>query len=167
HRGPTVSLGYWNRPEATAAVLKPNPFVDPTCGGDTVCYSGDLVTMDGDGFLYFVARDDAMIKSAGFRISPTEVEEVLMATERFAQVAVIGLPDTWTGQKVVAVGVPTCATLIGDDRNAADTAVRDLRTFVGARLPTYMVPKAIEFVSELPITGNGKVDYKRLVAERS
>ena len=105
HRGPTVSLGYWKRPEDTARVLRPNPLVAEGCGADIVCYSGDLVVQDDDGFFYFVGRDDAMIKSSGYRISPTEVEEVLMATGRFRQIAVIGLPDPLIGQRVHAVAV--------------------------------------------------------------
>jgi acyl-CoA ligase (AMP-forming) (exosortase A-associated) len=156
HRGPTVSLGYWNRPDDTAAVLRPNPFRDPTVGGETVCFSGDLVTEDEDGFLYFVARDDAMIKSAGFRISPTEVEEVLMATGHFQHVAVIGLPDEWIGQRVHAVGVKA-----GDGPEAAD-----ILKAIGDKLPAHMLPKKLEWVDALPTTPNGKVDYKTLVAER-
>ncbi len=157
HRGPTVSLGYWNRPDDTARVLRPNPFRPPEQGGETVCYSGDLVVEDDDGYLYFVARDDAMIKSAGFRISPTEIEEVLMATESFAQVAVIGLPDEWTGQRLHAVGIPS---------NHARPPAEILKQ-VSARLPSHMVPKKIELVDELPVTANRKVDYKRLVVERT
>ena len=162
HRGPTVSLGYWNRPEDTARVLRPHPFRPATQGGETVCYSGDLVTEDDEGFLYFVARDDAMIKSAGYRISPSEVEEVLMATGSLRQVAVIGLPDPWVGQKVHAVAVraegagPDDATLAASLLKAA-----------AVTLPGHMVPARIEFVAELPTTPNGKVDYKGLVAARS
>lgn len=78
HRGPTVSLGYWRRPEETARVLRPNPLRAAIEGGEIVCWSGDLVYEDEDGFLYFVGRQDAMIKSAGYRISPTEVEDALM-----------------------------------------------------------------------------------------
>ncbi len=157
HRGPTVSLGYWNRPEDTARVLRPNPFQPATAGGDTVCWSGDLVTEDEEGFLYFVAREDAMIKSAGFRISPTEVEEVLMAGGGLQQVAAIGVPDEWVGQKLVAVAVAVSPDV--------DTA-KILRE-AAARLPPHMVPARIELVDSLPANPNGKVDYKRLVAERS
>ena len=72
HRGPTVSMGYWGQPELTAKVLRPHPFIASELGdSERVCYSGDLVTMDEDGFLYFVGRRDNMIKSSGFRISPT------------------------------------------------------------------------------------------------
>lgn len=157
HRGPTVSLGYWNRPEDTARVLRANPFRPPAQGGDTLCWSGDLVVEDEDGFLYFAGRDDAMIKSAGHRISPTEVEEVLMASGRFRQVAVIGLPDPWVGQKVHAVAVAAA--------EGVDTAAV-LRS-ASAQLPPYMVPARIELIDALPATPNGKVDYKRLVAERA
>jgi acyl-CoA ligase (AMP-forming) (exosortase A-associated) len=156
HRGPTVSLGYWGKPEATAEVLKPHPFIPVAMGGDIVCYSGDLVTQDEDGFFYFVARNDTMIKSSGHRISPTEVEECLMGLAPFQQVAVIGLPDPFAGQKVHAVAVATepvdPSVVLG---RAAD------------HLPAYMVPRAIELVDSLPVTPNGKVDYVGLVAERS
>lgn len=157
HRGPTVSLGYWNRPDDTARVLRPNPFKHKDRGAELVCYSGDLVIEDEEGYLYFVARDDAMIKSAGYRISPTEVEEVLMSTGLFAQVAVIGLPDQWIGYSVHAVGVvhQPGASMEAALKHASD------------RLPAYMVPKRIEVVDHLPTTANGKVDYKRLVADRS
>lgn len=157
HRGPTVSMGYWNRPDDTARVLRPNPLIDAAQGCDTVCFSGDLVTQDQDGYLYFVARDDAMIKSAGFRISPSEVEEVIMATGQFSQVAVIGLPDEWVGQKVVAVAVAI----------SKEPDVKATLKFVSDRLPAHMVPKHLETVAKLPQTANGKVDYKLLVSERS
>lgn len=157
HRGPTVSLGYWNRPEDTARVLRPHPFIAREEGGDLVCYSGDLATQDEDGFFYFVGRDDAMIKSAGYRISPSEVEEVLMATGAFRQIAVIGLPDEVTGQRVHAVAV------------ARETNI-DIASTLGVaaqQLAPYMMPRQIELVDTLPTTPNGKVDYKSLVARRS
>ncbi len=156
HRGPTVSLGYWNRPDATAEVLRPHPFIPATQGGETVCYSGDLVTMDEDGFLYFIARNDAMIKSSGHRISPTEVEECLMAVGGFTQVAVIGLPDPFAGQKVHAVGVA----------NGPVDAAGVLQA-VAERLPAYMVPRAIELVERMPVTPNGKIDYVGLARDRA
>lgn len=158
HRGPTVSLGYWNRPEDTAAVLRPNPFRPAAQGGEIVCYSGDLVVEDEDGFFSFVGRADAMIKSSGYRISPTEVEEVLMATGAFRQVAVIGLPDPLAGQKVHAVAVPL---------NGATPAVHDILKTVSGQLPAFMVPRMIELVDALPTTPNGKLDYPLLAQQRS
>jgi len=101
HRGPTVSLGYWNRPEDTARALRPNPVLSPEMGDcERVCYSGDLVKTDDEGFLYFVGRRDTMIKSSGFRISPTEIEEVLFQTGKLRGAAAIGIPDDVLGQVV-------------------------------------------------------------------
>ncbi len=107
HDGPTVSLGYWGNPELTDRVLRPHPYSPPGRGeGDRVCYSGDLVTMDGDGFLYFVGRRDNQIKSSGFRISPTEVEEIICRIAPIRQAAVVGVPDPVLGQHLVAFAIP-------------------------------------------------------------
>jgi acyl-CoA ligase (AMP-forming) (exosortase A-associated) len=157
HRGPTVSMGYWRRPEETANVLRLNPLREPTEGCDIVCYSGDLVRQDEDGFFYFMARNDAMIKSSGYRISPTEVEEQLMSTGAFHQVAVIGLPDPVIGQLVHAIAVSS-----GPEVSAKDVLAECARA-----LPAYMVPRNIELVETLPVSPNGKVDYKTLAAERT
>lgn len=157
HRGPTVSLGYWRRPEETARVLRPNPLRAAIEGGEIVCWSGDLVYEDEDGFLYFVGRQDAMIKSAGYRISPTEVEDALMLSGAFRQVAAIGLPDEWLGQRLMAVAV--------GQQNGID--IEAVLRQLTEKLPSHMVPSRIELVPELPVTPNGKVDYKRLVAERA
>lgn len=156
HRGPTVSQGYWRRPEDTARVLRPNPLRAAVEGGETVCFSGDLAYTDADGFLYFVGRQDAMIKSAGFRISPSEVEDALMSSGAFRQVAVVGLPDEWVGQRVVAVAVS----------NGQGPAVDAVLAQTARQLPAHMVPVRIELVDALPTTPNGKVDYKTLVAQR-
>jgi acyl-CoA ligase (AMP-forming) (exosortase A-associated) len=158
HRGPTVSRGYWNRPEDTARVLRQNPFAPAEKGGEIVCYSGDLVYTDEDGFLYFIGRNDAMIKSSGYRISPTEVEEALMATGAFRQVAVIGLPDAITGQRVHAAGIAS---------NPETFSAQYVLEEVSGRLAPYMIPRSIELVDQLPTSPNGKVDYKTLVRERS
>lgn len=157
HRGPTVSMGYWRRPEETAKVIRPNPLRDPVEGADFVCVSGDLVRQDEDGFFYFVARNDAMIKSSGYRISPTEVEEHLMGSGQFSQVAVVGLPDPVAGQIVHAIAVSSDGT----------PPVQDVLTRCASALPPYMVPRDIELVDALPVSPNGKVDYKLLVAERT
>lgn len=157
HRGPTVSLGYWNRPEDTAKVLRPHPFIPAERGGETVCYSGDLAVEDEDGFFSFVARNDAMIKSSGYRISPTEVEESLMSTGLFQQVAVIGLPDPFAGEKVHAV-----ATAANENIDLS-TALKK----AAEMLAPFMIPRAIELVDRLPVTANGKVDYRALVRERT
>ncbi|MGA2482974.1 MAG: acyl-CoA ligase (AMP-forming), exosortase A system-associated [Candidatus Acidiferrales bacterium] len=154
HRGPTVSLGYWNRSEDTARALRPNPLLPREMGDcERVCYSGDLVKMDEDGFLYFIGRRDTMIKSSGFRISPTEVEEVLFQTGKLRGAAVIGIPDEVLGQSIKAFVVPR-------EGQTADAGA--LLEFCAEKMPRYMVPKTIEVLSELPKTSSGKVDYPAL-----
>src|SRR5580700_273179 len=154
HRGPTVSMGYWNRPEDTARALRPNPLLPPEMGDcERVCYSGDLVKMDEEGFLYFVGRRDTMIKSSGFRISPTEVEEVLFQTGKLRGAAVIGVPDDLLGQTIKAF-------VVVRDGDALD--VDTLLASCAEKMPRYMVPKEIEVLSELPKTSSGKVDYPAL-----
>ena len=154
HRGPTVSMGYWGRPEDTARVLRPNPLLPAQLGHcERVCYSGDLVKMDEDGFLYFVGRRDTMIKSSGFRVSPTEVEDALFKTGKLRGVAVIGVPDELLGQAIKAFVVPRDGERIQSD---------ELISKCAERLPRYMLPKAIEVLEELPKTSSGKVDYPAL-----
>jgi acyl-CoA ligase (AMP-forming) (exosortase A-associated) len=154
HRGPTVSLGYWNRPEDTARALRPNPILPPEMGDcERVCYSGDLVKTDADGFLYFVGRRDTMIKSSGFRISPTEIEEVLFQTGKLRGAAAIGLPDDVLGQ-VVKVFV------VAKDGTPLDP--QELLSICAEKMPRYMVPKFLEVLDELPKTSSGKVDYPAL-----
>jgi acyl-CoA ligase (AMP-forming) (exosortase A-associated) len=154
HRGPTVSMGYWGQPELTARVLRPHPFQLPEVGDvEKVCYSGDYVKIDEDGFLYFVGRRDTMIKSSGFRISPTEVEEVLFKSGLVKAAAVIGIPDEVLGQTVKAF-------VVGRDGEGLE--VEKLRDFCAAGMPRHMVPKAIEVLDEMPKTTSGKVDYPAL-----
>jgi len=154
HRGPTVSLGYWNRPEDTARVLRPNPLLPPEMGDcEKICYSGDIVKMDEDGFLYFIGRRDTMIKSSGFRISPTEVEEVLFQSGKLRGAAVIGIPDETLGQTIKAF-------VVAKDGAPVDT--EDLLAYCAEKMPRHMIPKAIEVLTELPKTSSGKVDYPGL-----
>jgi acyl-CoA ligase (AMP-forming) (exosortase A-associated) len=154
HRGPTVSLGYWGQPELTAKVLRPNPFTEPEIHSEEkVCYSGDLVKTDEEGFLYFVGRRDTMIKSSGFRISPTEVEEVLFQSGYLRAAAVIGIPDEILGQRIKAFVV---------SKNGAQPEAERLIAFCAQKMPNHMVPKAIEYLDEMPATSSGKVDYPAL-----
>jgi acyl-CoA ligase (AMP-forming) (exosortase A-associated) len=154
HRGPTVSLGYWGRPHDTARVLRPNPLLPQGLGDcEKVCYSGDLVKMDEDGFLYFVGRRDTMIKSSGYRISPTEVEEAIFSSGKVRHAAVIGIPDDVLGQTIKAF-------IVACDGNGVNG--KDVLTHCENKLPRYMVPKAIEVLTEMPRTSNGKVDYPAL-----
>ena len=154
HHGPTVSLGYWGQPEWTNRVLRPHPF--PPAGratSDLVCYSGDLVRRDEEGFHYFVGRRDNQIKSAGFRISPTEVEEVICRVSAVRQAAVVGVPDDVLGQHLVAFAVP-------EEQAELDPA--EVISRCAAALPRHMVPKRLELVEGLPLTSSGKVNYPEL-----
>lgn len=154
HRGPTVSMGYWGRPEDTDRALRPNPLLPKELGDcERVCYSGDLVKTDDEGFLYFIGRRDTMIKSSGFRISPTEVEEALFQSGQLRQAAVIGIPDVVLGQSIKAFVVP---------REGVTTDTEQLLASCAERVPRYMVPKAVEVLPELPKTTSGKVDYPAL-----
>lgn len=154
HRGPTVSLGYWGQPELTAKVLRPHPLLPPELGDcEKVCYSGDYVKTDEDGFLYFVGRRDTMIKSSGFRISPTEVEEILFRSGMVKNAAVIGIPDPVLGQSIKAFVVA---------REGATLDPDEVLRFCASRMPRHMVPGAIEALPEMPTTTSGKVDYPAL-----
>jgi acyl-CoA synthetase (AMP-forming)/AMP-acid ligase II len=154
HRGPTVSMGYWGNTEATEKVLRRNPLSPPELGDqERVCYSGDLVKMDEEGFLYYVGRRDTMIKCSGHRISPTEIEEVLFQSGQVRQAAVIGIPDAVMGQVVKAFVVA---------RDGAAVEVDRLLSFCGEKVPRYMVPRMIAVLDELPKTTSGKVDYPAL-----
>lgn len=154
HRGPTVSLGYWGLPDATAKVLRPNPLALTQIGdAETVCYSGDVVTKDEEGFLYFVGRRDATIKCAGHRISPTEVEEFMIGTRRVREAAAIGVPDALMGQAVLAIVVATDGEALDIDALLGDLALK---------MPRYMIPRRVEIVPSLPKTAHGKIDYPAL-----
>ncbi|MCA9422925.1 MAG: AMP-binding protein, partial [Nitrospira sp.] len=154
HRGPTISMGYWGQPDLTAQILRPNPLLPPELGShELVCYSGDLVKTDEAGFLYFIGRRDSMIKSSGYRISRTEIEEVLHRTEGVQEAAVIGIPDEFLGQAIKAF-------VVGKDAGNVNSS--DLITVCREHLPGYMVPKTIEVVAALPKTPHGKIDYPSL-----
>jgi acyl-CoA ligase (AMP-forming) (exosortase A-associated) len=154
HRGPTVSLGYWGHPELNERVFRAHPLL-PTeqASFERVCYSGDLVKTDDEGFIYFIGRRDTMIKSSGYRISPTEVEEILFQSGKLRGAAVIGLPDPLLGQRIKAFVVPK-------EGESVDQA--SLIAFCAERMPRYMAPKCIELLDELPKTSSGKVNYPAL-----
>ena len=104
HRGALVSLGYWNDPEKTAERFKPAPGQPAGLTmPEMAVWSGDTVRRDEEGFLYFVSRRDEMIKTSGYRVSPTEVEEVIYATGCAGEVAALGIPHPVLGQAIVVV----------------------------------------------------------------
>jgi acyl-CoA ligase (AMP-forming) (exosortase A-associated) len=153
HRGPTVALGYWNDPERTAERYRPIPGRYPGLPHpERVVWSGDRVRMDEEGFLYFIGRDDDMIKTSGYRVSPTEIEDVLYASGLVREAAAIGVDDEVLGQRILAVVVPEAGQL------DPELLLRHCRV----NLPVYMVPTRVEIVTALPLTPNGKVDRRRL-----
>ncbi len=147
-RGATVMQGYWEKPEATAEKLKPGPLP-----GELVLWTGDYCKMDEEGYLYFVARMDDVIKSRGEKVSPKEVEGVLCALVGVKEAAVVGVSDPILGQAVKAYVVL--------ERGASMTA-KQLRDHCHSELEAFMVPKVVEFLPELPKTSTGKIDKARL-----
>jgi acyl-coenzyme A synthetase/AMP-(fatty) acid ligase len=155
HRGPTVSLGYWRRPEQTAERFRElSMFLGENAPQEKVVFSGDIVTMDEEGYLYFIGRKDAMIKSAGHRISPWEIEEVVFKSGLVKEAAAIGLKDTVVGHRIKVLVVP--ATRYGPD------LPERIARYCAERMPPYMVPSFVEIVGALPKTPSGKVDYPAL-----
>jgi len=147
-RGSHVMRGYWEKPVETAERLKPGPLP-----GERVLYSGDIFRSDAEGYLYFVARKDDIIKSRGEKVSPREVENALYRLPGVLEVAVVGVPDILFGQAVKAFVV------LGPGRRYSE---RDIIGHCGARLESFMVPKYVEFVDGLPKTDNGKIKRQAL-----
>jgi acyl-CoA ligase (AMP-forming) (exosortase A-associated) len=159
HRGALVAMGYWNDPEKTAERYKPLPGREPGLVMPEIgVFSGDTVRMDEQGFLYFIGRRDEMIKTSGYRISPTEIEEVLYDTQLLDEVAAFGVPHPSLGQCIVVVATPKAAATVIDE-----TA---LLSVCRERLPGFMVPARVELRDgPLPRNPNGKIDRKALRAE--
>jgi amino acid adenylation domain-containing protein len=148
HRGPTVALGYWNDPEATARVFRPNPLRPPGApDSERVVFSGDLVSRDEEGDLFFVGRSDGLIKTLGYRVSPDEVVDVLYASRQVVEAVVSSEPDDVRGARIVAHVVLR-----------ADGRLERLEAFAAEELPRYMRPARIEVRETLPRTTSGKHD---------
>lgn len=154
HRGSLVALGYWNDPAKTATRFRPAPgqpagLVNP----ELAVWSGDTVRRDAEGFLYFLGRQDDMIKTSGYRVSPTEVEEVLYGSGLAAEVAAIGIPHSALGEAVVAVVHPPPGVPLNDH-----ALIRHCKQ----QLPNFMVPMQVLNHGPLPRNPNGKIDRKQL-----
>lgn len=161
HRGVLVSQGYWNDPGLTEIRFRANPLQPREVPiPEVVVYSGDFVRIDEDGFLSFVGRKDEMMKCAGNRISPTEVEEIIYSSAQVADVVAFGIPHEVYGQNVAAVVSP---------RSGHHVSAETLKKFCSATMPPYMVPGTIEIWDTMPRHDNGKLDrsaVKKAVYER-
>ncbi len=157
HRGSLVSLGYWNDPVKTAERFKPAPNHNPALVlGEIAVWSGDTVRADEEGFLYFVARRDEMIKTSGYRVSPSEIEEIVFATGLVADAAAVGVPHAKLGQAIVVV-----ATAAADSAPDGERLLEECRK----QMPAFMVPHHVQWRDALPRNPNGKYDRPKLAAE--
>ncbi len=161
HRGALVSLGYWNDPERTAARFKPLPATSGSPLPEIAVWSGDTVRADAEGYLYFVGRQDDMIKTSGYRVSPAEVEEEAYASGAVGEAVALGAPHPQAGQAIVLVCVAREGREDHVSRGQDDEA---LRAHLRRQLPNFMQPAAIEWVDELPRNPNGKIDRKAVAA---
>jgi len=141
-RGRHVMRGYWQDEQATNMRYRPGPIP-----GERLCYSGDLFKTDEDGYFYFVARKDDIIKSRGEKVSPKEVENAIYKLSGVQEVAVIGVPDSMLGQAVKAFVVLNLKTI----------SENDILRHCKKNLEDFMVPKYIEIIDELPKTNTGKI----------
>lgn len=149
HRGALVALGYWRDPERTGERFRPAPG-EPVAGRpETAVWSGDTVYRDEDGYLYFVGRADDMIKTSGYRVSPTEVEEAAYDTGLVGEAVALGVPDERLGQRIA---------LLVTARADVGVSVPALTRALAATLPGYLVPDHVEVRPSLPRSVNGKFD---------
>jgi acyl-CoA synthetase (AMP-forming)/AMP-acid ligase II len=150
HGGPTVTLGYWKDPAATARTYRPHP-LRPTSDGERVVFSGDLVRRDPEGFHYFVGRRDRLIKSLGYRVSPEEIGDAIAASGEVADVVVAGEPDPVRGERIVAHIVLQ-----------PGGSLQRLKHHCGIELPRHMQPVRYDVRDIMPRLPNGKYDLVAL-----
>lgn len=168
HRGVHVALGYWNDAEKTAERYKPTPGQSSGLTlTELAVWSGDTVKADEEGFLYFVGRRDEMIKTSGYRVSPTEVEEVVYAANLVVEVAAIGVPHPVLGQAVVLVAYTELLAAPSQPFPIEEEATEGkLLILCKQLLPAFMVPaKIVMRDAPLPRNPNGKIDRKALAME--
>jgi len=157
HRGALISKGYWNNPEKTKQVFRPNPLLsEKNAHLETVVFSGDIVKRDEQGFLYFIGRRDNMIKTKGYRVSPTEVEELIYNFEGVAECIVTGYEENDT-IKLRAI------VQLKDSTWSSQKILRQCKQ----DFPFYLVPDDIVVRKNFPLTSNGKIDRKRVIQENS
>jgi acyl-CoA ligase (AMP-forming) (exosortase A-associated) len=157
HRGALVAMGYWNNPERTAERFRPAPQREAgICTDEMAVWSGDAVVRDAEGFLYFVGRKDDMIKTSGYRVSPSEIEEAAYETGLVRDAVALGVEDPKFGQHVVLVVSPA-----GEGEVDVDALLFQMKKM----LPAYMLPKRVDVRPEIPRSPNGKFDRTSLRGE--
>ena len=156
HRGSLVALGYWEDPEMTGKRFKPLPGQpEGLPNPELAVWSGDKVRRDAEGYLYFIGRNDEMIKTSGYRVSPGEIEEVVFEIPGIEQAIAFGVPHAQLGNGIVLVA------------QVADQEVNEQRILDHCRvhLPMFMVPGYIELTPTMPRNPNGKIDRKILMVQ--
>jgi long-chain acyl-CoA synthetase len=148
-RGSNVMKGYWNLPEETEKALRRGPYP-----GEKVLYTGDLFQQDEEGYLYFLGRKDDIIKTAGYMVSPREVENVLCEKEDVIEAAVIGVDDDILGKSVRAF------VHVTDD---SQSSTEDIIKYCAERLENFAVPKKVVLCGVLPRTVTGKINKRELL----
>jgi acyl-CoA ligase (AMP-forming) (exosortase A-associated) len=152
HSGPLVSKGYWNAPEKTAERFKPKPGQHPELPiTEMAVWSGDQVKYDEEGYLYFISRNDEMIKTSGYRVSPTEVESVIYGMDGIDEAVAIGAQHPELGQAI--------ALLIVAPEKIDETLIK---RYCQQHLPAFMHPRTVVQRESLPRNQNGKIDRKHL-----
>lgn len=154
HRGSLVALGYWNDPKKTAERFKPTPGRESGLVLEELAvWSGDQVRRDSEGFLYFISRMDDMIKTSGYRVSPSEVEECLYELPSLSEVAAMGLSHPSLGQAIAIVAT--------GEGLSEEVLIKHCRK----QLPSYMVPQRAFVLETMPHNQNGKIDRKQLSSQ--
>jgi long-chain acyl-CoA synthetase len=148
-RGPQVMLGYWNNIGETKMVLRDGWF-----------YTGDLATMDKDGYFHLVDRKKDMINVSGFKVWPREVEDILCEHPAVKEAAVVGVPDSESGEAVKAFIVLKAG-------NQGRTSPEEIMDFCRERIASYKAPKIVDFRDELPKTPVGKILRRELRSRKS
>ncbi|MBC7454778.1 MAG: acyl-CoA ligase (AMP-forming), exosortase A system-associated [Massilia sp.] len=156
HRGALVALGYWNDPAKTAERFRPAPGQDPALPlVEMAVWSGDIVRQDEEGFFYFLGRNDDMIKVSGYRVSPSEIEDIAHGSGLVAEAVAFGVAHPLLGQAIVLLAVARDPALSAPALSSA----------CARRLPAYMVPAHIALRSDpFPRNPNGKIDRALLRA---
>ncbi|MEZ5105554.1 MAG: AMP-binding protein [Draconibacterium sp.] len=147
-RGPHVMLGYWHKEELSNEMLKPG-FLP----GERILCSNDWFKMDEEGFLYFLGRNDDIIKTRGEKVSPVEIENVIYKLSEIKEAVVFGVPDEILGESIVAIVTTYGKTSISE---------KDIQKECMSKLENFMIPQKVLFMDEMPKNANGKIDKKRL-----